>query len=184
MYTQSNSLAKKYAIAYLNVYFDQITDEMVNNLLNLKSFLHKNRMFYAVLSIPKLSMTEKLKFTDLVCKVFDLSKSKTLLIHLLIEQKRVYLLDAILGRIAEEYFIKKGIVSLQICTSHEVNSNQKNIITNFANNLIKKDTRLSFCVNKKLINGIRIKSNNLLWEHSVKKHLNFFKNNLYQRAIL
>jgi F-type H+-transporting ATPase subunit delta len=184
MYAQNDSLAKKYAVAYLNIYFHEITDEKINNLLNLKSFLHKHRMFYAILSIPKFSLQEKLKFTDLVCKVFNLGKSKILLIHLLIEQKRIYLLSAILKKIVEEYYIKKGIIPLQICVSHEIDNYHKNIIINFAKKLIQKEIRTNFCINKNLINGVRIKSNNLLWEHSIKKHLNFLKNNLYQRTIL
>lgn len=184
MYAQTDSIAKKYAVAYLNLYFYELTDEMIDNLLKLKSFLYKNKRFYAILSIPKLSIEEKLKFVDHICKIFNLSKNKILLIQTLIKQKRVSLLDTILKKIAEEYYIRKGIVSLKIYTSHEIDNNQKNIITNFVKNLIKKNTQLSFYVNENLINGIRIKSSNLLWEHSVKKHLNFLKNNLYQQAIL
>lgn len=184
MYAKTDSIAKKYAIAYLNLYSNEITDEMIDNLLKLKLFLYKNKRFYAILSIPKLSIKEKLKFIDHICKIFTLSKSKVQLMHLLIVQKRIYLLDVILKKIAEEYNVRKGIIPLKIYTSHKIDDAQKCIITNFVKNLIKKNIKISFYINENLINGIRIKGNNLLWEHSVKKHLNFFKTNLYQQAIL
>ena len=62
MLTQIESVAKKYAIAYLNLYINEFTDKMIDDLAKLKKFLYKNKNFYAYLSMPKLSSGNKIKF--------------------------------------------------------------------------------------------------------------------------
>lgn len=184
MLTQIESVAKKYALAYLNLYMDELTDKMVDDLAKLKKFLYKNKNLYAYLSIPKLSLETKLSFIDRLCNAFHLAQGENRLLRLLIEQKRIDLLDATLKKIIEEYHIKKGVVLLNIYTSHEINEPQKVILNDFIHNLIKQKIEIKFFINKNLINGIRIKSSTLMWEHSVRKHIKKFKNNLFQQAIL
>jgi F-type H+-transporting ATPase subunit delta len=184
MITEIDAIAKKYAIAYLNLYFNKLTEDIIKNLAAMKKFLYKNKNFYAYLCIPRLSLEMKLDFVDRLCKAFRLTKNEIKLMHVLIEQKRIDLLDAILKRIIEEYHVKKGIVLLKACTSHEANDIQKGKITSFIQRLIKKDIVIDFYIDKNLINGIRIKDTTLLWEHSVRKHLKKLKNNLYQQVEL
>ncbi len=150
----------------------------------LKKFLYKNKKLYAYLSIPKLSLKTKLTFIDRLCNAFNLAQGEIRLIRLLVEQGRIEILDATLKRIIEEYHIKTGVVLLNVYTSHETNDAQKIIIKNFIHNLIKQKTEIKFFIDKSLINGIRIKSSTFLWEHSVRKHIKKFKNNLFQQAIL
>jgi len=184
MLTQIESVAKKYALAYLNLYFNELSDKMIYDLSRLKKFLYKNKSFYAYLSMPKLSTGAKLNFIDRLCKVFNLAHGEIRLIHLLIEQNRIELLDATLKKIIEEYHVKKGVVLLTVYTSHDVDEKQKIIIDKFIQNLIKKNIEIKFFIDKNLINGIRIKSSTLLWENSARKHLKILKNNLFQQAIL
>ena len=184
MLTQIDSIAKKYALAYLNLYLDELTDKMVDDLAKLRKFLYKNKNLYAYLSIPKLSLKTKLSFVDRLCDAFHLAQGEIRLIRLLMEQKRIDLLDTTLKKIIEEYHIKKGVVLLNVYTSHETNDTQKAIIKNFVHNLIKQKIEIKFFTDKSLISGIRIKSSTLMWEHSVRKHIKKFKNNLFQQAIL
>jgi F-type H+-transporting ATPase subunit delta len=184
MLTEIESIAKKYAIAYLNLYFNELSSKMIGDLARLRKFLYKNRNFYAYLSMPKLSANTKLNFIDRLCNAFNLAHGEVRLIHLLIEQNRIELLDAILKKIVEEYHIKKGIVLLSVYVSHEIDEKQKAIINEFVQNLIKKNIEIRFLIDKNLINGIRIKSSTQLWENSARKHLKILKNNLFQQAIL
>ncbi|MFH1254799.1 MAG: ATP synthase F1 subunit delta [bacterium] len=184
MLTQIESVAKKYALAYLNLYIDELTNDMVEDLSRLKTFLHKNKKLYAYLSIPKLSLETKLNFIDRLCNAFNLSDSEITLMHLLVKQKRIDLLDPTLKKIIAEYHIKKGEVLTNVYTSHEINDKQKIVISNFVQNHVKEKVELQFFIDKSLINGIRIKSSRRLWEHSVRKHIKKFKNNLFQQAIL
>ena len=184
MLTQIDSVAKKYAIAYLNLYINELTTKMVDDLGRLKNFLYKNKKLYAYLSIPKLSLKMKLTFIDRLCNTFNLAQGEIKLIRLLVEQGRIEILDATLKRIIEEYHIKTGVVLLNVYTSHETSDAQKIIIKNFVYNLIRQKTEIKFFIDKSLINGIKIKSSTLLWEHSVRKHIKKFKNNLFQQAIL
>lgn len=185
MLTQIDSISKKYAIAYLNLYFNQMTDDAISNLIKLKKFLYKNKKFHAYLGIPKLSVETKINFIDRLCKAFNLSENEINFIHVLIKQKRIELINPIFKKIIELYYIQKNIFLVNVCTSCTINDKQKSIIINFVHNLIKKeDIKINFCVDKNLISGIKIKSNTLLWEHSVRKHLKILKNNLLQQAIL
>lgn len=184
MLTQIESISKKYALAYLNLYINDLTDTMVEDLARLRKFLYKNKKLYAFLSIPKLSLEMKADFVDRLCDAFKLAHNENRLIRLLIKQKRIDLLDPVLKKIIEEYHIKKGEILLNVYTSHEVNDAQKIIIHDFVQNFVKEKIELKFFLDKSLINGIRIKSYRRLWEHSVRKHLKKFKNNLFQQAIL
>ena len=184
MLTQIESIAKKYALAYLNLYINELTDQMVEDLNKLRNFLYKNKKLYAYLSIPKLSLETKLNFIDRICDAFNLSHSEITLMHLLVKQKRIELLDPTLKKIISEYHIKKGEVLTNVYTSHEINDTQKIIIHDFVQNHVKEKVELKFFIDKNLINGIRIKSYRRLWEQSVRKHLKKFKNNLFQQAIL
>ena len=73
------------------------------------------------------------------------------LIRLLVEHKRIDILDITLKKIIEEYHIRTGVVLLNVYTSHETNQPQKIVIQNFIHNLIKQKTEISFFVDKSLI---------------------------------
>lgn len=184
MLTQIESVAKKYALAYLNLYIDELTDNMIEDVSRLKNFLYKNKKFYAYLSIPKLSLETKLDFVSRLCNAFNLSHGEITLMRLLVKQKRIDLLDATFKKIIEEYHIKKGEILTNVYTSHEINDMQKMMISDFVQNHVKEKVELKFFIDKSLINGIRIKSSRRLWELSVRKHIKKFKNNLFQQAVL
>jgi ATP synthase F1 delta subunit len=184
MLTQIESIAKKYALAYLNLYIDELTNVMVEDIAKLRKFLYKNKKLYAYLSIPKLSLEMKLNFVDRLCNWFSLSQSENTLIRLLIKQKRIDLLDSTLKKIVEEYYIRRGVVLVNVYTSHEIDAQQSIIISNFIQNHGKEKIEIKFFVDKSLINGIRVRSSRCLWEHSIRKHIKKFKNNLFQQAIL
>ena len=51
MLTKIESVAKKYALAYLNLYCNELTDSMIDDLTGLKNFLYKKIRSKEIVSV-------------------------------------------------------------------------------------------------------------------------------------
>jgi ATP synthase F1 delta subunit len=175
MITKLDKVASKYAKAYFNVYFAEITEISCQKLLTMVDFLRINKKFYAYLSIPHLPFEEKQNFIDKLVEVFKLTKDQHKLMTLLLLNKKIDLLELVVQKIVDLFHQHEGIINLQVFTSHDVDSNQKQDISNFIKNKLKINALIDFSVTKKLICGIKIKGKTFVWEKSVIKYLNDIK---------
>lgn len=175
MITKLDKVASKYANAYVNIYIDNLTEEACDNFLKMADFLRANKRFSAYLSIPHLSFEEKQKFIDKLVEVFKLTKNQHTLINLLLINKKFEILGLVIQKIVDLFHQNKGIVKLQVYTSHDVNENQKKQIFDFIKNKLKMNALVDFYTTKKLICGIKIKGKTFVWEKSVIKYLNEIK---------
>lgn len=173
--------ANKYAIAYTNLYISELNDNSVQVLLSLATFLKHNSSFCAYLSIPSLDLASKQSFIKKLCEIFKLTQNQCTLINLLIKNKKIDLLASVLQRIVVHYNNRRGVTKVSVLTSHVVSEDQKIMITRFIANKLKLKATIDFMLSKKLICGIRIKSENVLWEKSIVKYLAALeKNNILQ----
>jgi ATP synthase F1 delta subunit len=177
MLTQVDKNAKKYALAYTSLYFSELNDNSIQNFLNLANFLKNNSSFYAYLSIPHLAFGEKQNFVTKLSEAFKLTQNQYHLASLLLKNKKIEMLGPVLQKIVTEYNNRKGIIKLKVYTSHDVNDIQKRIISEFIKSKLKINAIIDFLINKNLVCGIKIKSENLLWEKSVVKYLRDIKKN-------
>ncbi|KKQ32621.1 MAG: ATP synthase subunit delta [candidate division TM6 bacterium GW2011_GWF2_37_49] len=175
MITKLDKVASKYAKAYLNVYLAEMTEEACANFLTMTNFLRLNKKFYAYLSIPHLPFEEKQKFIDKLVEVFKLTKNHHKLIMLLLINRKFEILELVVQKIVNLFHMHKGIIKLQVYTSHEINEKQKQLIFNFIKNTLQMNAIIDFSVAAKLICGIKIKGATFVWEKSVTKYLNDIK---------
>ncbi len=169
-------IAKKYAVAYLNNYIDQYSFKEIKKLIELKKFLAKNNHFYVSLRIPNIPIKIKEEVLDKIVKEFELPSSFQKLMHLLIKDGRIEILDSVLLSIWRIYKQRNRIVSLKISSSHKLNDPDKKVIKNLITDKLLKSSNyktalMKFKEDPSMIVGLKIESRMLLWERSIEKEL-------------
>ncbi|MBD3231849.1 hypothetical protein GF322_04270 [Candidatus Dependentiae bacterium] len=182
MQVTKNIIAKKYAVAFLNLFFDQITEVYINRLFRLKDFLKKNKLFYIYLRIPTISYLVKQKALNRLAQYFEFNKPLKRLMFLLLDQGRIDILDKVIEKIIIVYRQKKNIEMFKIFSSHEIAELEKKHVIKFIKHIAKGDIITKFMIDKKLIAGLRIQSNTFLWERSIAKQLRDVKRSIFKQV--
>ncbi len=176
MIVAQSVVAKKYAQAFLNVFDKQITYEDFTHFCSAAEFFthHKQLLFF--LSWPVINAELKVKALKEALKVFKLDKPcYHQLIDLLAAHKRTFLIMEVLKQLCAQYKIRHNIMTFSIRSSHELDKEDLDILSQFLVNLTAKDIIYDYAIEKKLIAGIRLQSNTLLWECSINKQLTQIK---------
>ena len=175
-------IANKYAISFLNLFFFQISDELIEKLIKLEKFLKKNRLFYIYLRIPSLSYLIKQKALNRLCHAFELDKPIARLIFLLLDQGRIEILDKVLGKIVVFYRRRKNIELFNVISSHPLSDDEKMKVTKFIKHVSSGEILANFIEDKNLIAGLRIQSSSFLWERSIAKQLRDVKRFIFKQV--
>ncbi len=182
MQVRKNIIAKKYAIAFLNLFFDEITDTYVHRLLSLDEFLKKNKSFYIYLGIPTIPYLVKQKALNRLAQVFEFNKPLRRLMFLLLDQGRIEILDKVIEKIVVIYRQRKNIELFKISSSHQMTELEKDNVIKFVKYIAKGGVITDFIVDEKLIAGLRIQSNTFLWERSIAKQLRDIKRSIFKQV--
>jgi F-type H+-transporting ATPase subunit delta len=178
----TSKLSKKYAQAFLNVFFDQITSDCIVKLERVEDFLKKNRFFFIYLKVPSISIDKKREVLNKFINFFALCAPVKKLTFLLLEQGRIDFLDDIIEKIIKLYRVRKDIQFFRIYVSHSLSEQEKERIIRFVKSLASKDVISKFIIDPKLITGIRIQSDSFLWERSVSKQLREVKRSIFKQV--
>lgn len=161
--------AKRYAIAFLNCYESELESKYIKGFSQLALFLKNNRWIYAYLNISNISHATRLTLIEKLCSVIKLPSCTHKLILLLLERKKLTLLDSVLDQVALLYRMRKGEMAFTISTAHSLSDEEKDQIIQQLHNLVTPLCTAHYVLDPSLINGIKIQSSTLLWERSVKK---------------
>jgi len=183
MLESKNLVAKKYAVAFLNLYSDKFSIETMKKLSVLETFLKMNGYFYASLSVPGLSIKVKDLIVDRIINFFSLDLSIKNLINVLFLDGRIEILDLILRNIWDEFKKIKNIESFKISISHSVDESEKSFILNFLKTLTSKEVLAYFIVEPSLIVGLRMEGFSMIWERSIRKELLEVEKNISKKGI-
>lgn len=177
-------VAKKYAQAFINLHKNKITPHSLSHLQALENFCRTNKKFFIFLSISSIPYQSKKRALDRMAKALKLEPLTQQLLIVLLQKKRIHLLNLIIHEVIELYKTHMHIETFNIATSHALNENQKKKIIAFIQNATKPQTNVKthFSIDRKLISGIRIKSVTSYWEYSIAQRLAALKKNLYQRV--
>jgi ATP synthase F1 delta subunit len=187
MIVQQEALAKKYAEAILNLYFDSLNEECIENFATLERFIRCNKKFLAYLSVAAIDIKEREKM--LVEMVERISSRLSIfcytikrIVLVLLKHKRIELLGDVIRQIIKQFRIRKKILPCKIETSHEISKANERQLVSFFDKITKRDLCIEFEVNKSLICGVRVKSDFFLWESSIDKTLKRIKVNALRQA--
>jgi F-type H+-transporting ATPase subunit delta len=164
-------LAAKYATAFLNVFNDKLSSEDFAKIYAASDFFgrHHNLLFF--LTWPSISQDVKIKALYQAFHFFKLDGPYTKLIDMLAHDKRADLIDLVLSEICTQYKKRHGILNFVISSSHQLNEQEIQVLQNFLARSTRRDIIYDYSIDKNLIAGVRMQSDTLLWEHSIRKHL-------------
>lgn len=177
-----NNIARKYAVAFLNLYEHELNSEYFKNLNGLFLFLKKNRWFYFYLGMSRIDDSTKQQAINHVGNILNCCHHTSLLINTLIKHKRIELLDSVIEQILSYYNKSKDVEIFTILTSHTLHDNEKDRIIAIIRSLTKHNIQATFDVDSSLICGIKIQSDRSFFERSIARQLKDFEQSILRRV--
>ncbi len=182
MQVEINILAKKYAVAFLNIFSNEISDKNLEKWIELKKFFKKNRMIYIYLRIPSIPYLTKQKALVRISQALDLNRPITKMMLLLLDHNRIELFDFVLDKIILLYRKKVNSKLFKVSSSHDLTEREKEAVTEFIKSIWHGGVWTEFVKDEKLIAGLRIQSLTFLWERSIAKQLRNVKRSIFKQV--
>ncbi|MBM3886431.1 ATP synthase F1 subunit delta [Candidatus Dependentiae bacterium] len=185
MVIKQKIIARKYACAFLNLYFDALSPVHIEGLIGLQEFLRDRKGILSFLSLPSLTDQAAHDFLTRLYDNFCLPVQFGKLVQQLLDRGNVYLLPVILQQLLQEYWIRRRVLLFNIASSHALNADeQARIIAFLTKQTGAAEIKANFSVNAALICGIQMKSDMYMFEHSIARELKKIKESLLQRVQL
>ena len=178
-------IASKYARAYLNLYFDTLTQENLDALAAFDKFLVAHKGVLCFLSLPGLTEQVWQNFLNQLYARFLLPLQLTKLIKSLLDRGSIYLLPLVIDNLLKEFWLRKNVVHFIVTSSHALDEQGKSKIISFlAEKTGAFEIKATFLLDESLIYGITMKSSTHMFEHSVARELKKVKESLLERVQL
>ena len=171
-------LARRYARAFLNVFSSSLSPQDLESFKEMARFLTKHSHACFLMELSLLPEQTKIKAVTDLCKQFKLPAFCQKLWMLLIKHQRTSLLPEILYLIVDLHQHDAHIMTFTVSSSVDLSDQQKQKIEKFLHTHVKGSVSCSYVLDKKLIAGIRLQSDSLLWENSVQGSLRMLHESL------
>jgi ATP synthase F1 delta subunit len=164
-------IAKKYAQAFINVYASGLTGADCDAYESARKFLQTHHRALFFLQLPQLDdSTKKAMIADIVAR-FNMPDETSKLFWLLIMHDRSFYIPRVLFFIVRLYKRQHAIVDFSVISSHPLDEHKAASIQNFLQHSINKRVVCTYSVNKYLIAGVRMRSDEYMWEYSARKQI-------------
>jgi F-type H+-transporting ATPase subunit delta len=165
-------IAKRYAHAFLNLYINNLTDADFIEVQHAIVFFSQNRPLLALLKVPHIQSEEKIAALEQVLIAnYKLPEVFKKLIALLVHNKRASLILETLEQLKKLYRAHQNIEFYKISSSHVLNGTELKTLQKFLAQKTGRTIFYTYTIDPSLIAGIRMQSNERLWEYSIKKQL-------------
>jgi ATP synthase F1 delta subunit len=185
MVIRKKIVARKYACAFLNLYFDAMSEDHISAFVDFYNFLRLNRGILHYLNLPGLTEEAWQDFLKRLYLQFALPKQFIRLMKVLLDGRRVGILPVVVQSVLQEFWRRKHVIHFAVVSSHELTGEEQSRVIAF---LTKKTGAASivatFDVDAALICGIVMKSETYMFEHSVARELKKFEESLLERVRL
>lgn len=165
-------VAGRYAQAFLNVFWDQLTVRDHEAVIAARSFFKGHKQACFLMKLALLNRVIKIKALHKIRIDLGLSNSFDKLFTLLIDDKRSDLLYECFKALCEQIDQRKGTVFFTVTTVGDLNEEQKKIINAYLENAVCQKVQCRYKQDSELIAGIRLQSAQFLWEASIRDRLN------------
>jgi F-type H+-transporting ATPase subunit delta len=177
-------IAKKYAQALLNIHFENMNQRCFNSLVALEDFFSNNKEVSICLSIPTISNDMKEYILEKIFEKLNICNTIKILVNPLLQHRRIEMFRDIIRHIIIMIRELNDIITLHVITSHKLaEEEQKKIIVKLRK-MSKTKIFVLFNVDSKLVAGIKIYCNNMLWESSVSSRLKKIERAILQQVTL
>ncbi len=164
-------LARKYAQAFMRTQHEHITKKDYDAIVKARDAIAQKIYIVKLLDVPTMSAEEKDTCIKKLVEYYALPRSFVGLLQLLCKHGRVALFGGVLDAISKLYQEEHNAIVVTIYTSSEVTDKELGIIKNFIAAQTKKDVVVSHVITPSLIAGVRIESDQFVWDYSVQKQL-------------
>ncbi len=164
-------LARRYARAYLDLFFDTLTITSYHSFERAADIFLKNARIGFLLDLSVMSKELKLKEIHRIVRACGLPESSGKIIALVVEHKRGSLLGEVFTQIADLYKRLAKIDECQVASSSVLSDQEKMSIERCLQQQTEATLSFEYRVNPNLIAGICCQTSTLRWEDSVDKKL-------------
>jgi ATP synthase F1 delta subunit len=165
------NVAKKYAQAFMSVFPKSCTFNDIGKIEIARKFLQKNKKSLFFLQLPQFNEERKKSMVADLIGHFSLPHIFAKLFLLLIAHNRSFYIPDVLWFISEIYKEQTHSIDFSIKSAHHLDPKQITSIKQFLGRLIGKNIIATPTIDKSLIAGLRLQSNNNMWEYSVRKQI-------------
>ena len=165
-------VAQRYARAFFNIFGKKITRDDFYNILILQKFSQENKRALFFLELVTINDTVKLKKLMDICDMVHLGSRFNPLLKLLVTDGRAFLFVDVMTQLSRIYKQSHNIFSFSITSSHPLDEKELALVKTFLVNKTGGDIIYKYNVDKSLIAGIRLQSETMIWEYSIRKQLN------------
>ena len=175
MNIQKRIISRKHARAFLNMFFQNIDEGQIVNLVRVCNFLAENKGLRLFFRLSLISTEKKVTVLKKILAEHDLNHPWDNLVELLAKTKRIFLFSTVSFYIQTFYMELVKKIEWKISSSYPLESDQKKSIEKFLAGKTNNTAKCMYTLDKNLISGVRIQSKDLLWEYSVCKSLRSIK---------
>ena len=167
----SRTTANKYAKAFMAVFPKKLTLADVGKITIAQKFLQSHKQILLFLQLPQFDQERKKSMVADLIGHFSLPDHFSKIILLLIEHNRSFYIPAVLSCIAQLYKNQTNSVDFSLKSAQNLSEKQIESIKQFLGKLLDKNIISTVSIDPSLIAGLRLQSNDHLWEYSVRKHI-------------
>lgn len=164
-------IAKRYAIAFLNIYGYNTVLAQIEAYYALNQYLENHSRIIFFLCLPGLDKEIQERGLRSLSERFGLHNTINNLIKIVCAAGRGCYIKKIIHEIIVETEKRANQEKFILTTSHVLSDDKKADITAFLTHQTGHKIILETIIDKSLIAGIRIKSNTHFWEHSIAKKI-------------
>lgn len=164
-------LTRRYAQAYVHLFRERLSFDAVQKLPAIAALLEQHRSLLIFAGLHDTKEKTLVQIVELfTLGGFDESLSYPL-INLLASHNRLKILPWVAKKIYDEYLEAKGIMHFTIESAVPLHDDEREAFVAFLRKKTGKQILYSLVVNPTLIAGVKMYSNTLGFEHSIRQRL-------------
>lgn len=171
MTLQEKAVSRKYAQAFLRVFGNKITTDDVRALEYSSVFFQENSDKFFYLYLSSISSEIKRDLMMQVCSPFGLKTILQPLVGILAQHGRLTLLGTVLQQIIVVYKEQHDIIDARFISVHPLQADEQIVMKKFFEHITGKTVQAQLVIDPRLIAGVRLQGDTVVWEHSVAKQL-------------
>lgn len=168
----------RYATALLAVHKEPFSEIVCDALRAAISYYAATPMVLIYLQTPLLGASQKEEALECIRKRFNLPSIIEKIDRLLLEHARIFLLPVVYAALIEQSNRAAGRITCTITSAGPLLNEQQQICREFVAVVSGKKPLIEWAVDTALIAGIRIQTEDWLWEHSLDAQLRALANTL------
>lgn len=182
----AQALARRYARALAEILFDakapaRQVQQTKQQLADLVRLLGEHAGLRNALASPALARKKKLAVIDGLRKLLQWDQTLRNLIAVLVDNRRLDQLGAILESLDEEIYARLGIVPVEITTAVDLSSAQKKELEKRLAELTGSEVELRYQHDAGIIGGIIARMGSTIYDGSLRSNLRRLEAQLTQR---